>query len=130
MIRMAQPMVAKRTLAIAVFVVVAALAPGMARPADTTPPARLVAVVRTYDGEARTIDVFTGVGYSVRVTRLQLADDCKIVVPWAAAHLSSFVPGTFARIDYVPATAGARTSVQGTVVAIEAIDVERTDGAP
>jgi hypothetical protein len=89
----------------------------------------MVATVRTVETKTRMLEVITGVGLAIRIVRLQVAEDCEITVPWAAKHLSSFIPGTHARIEYVPAPAGAGASVQGIVVALEAIDVERPGGA-
>jgi hypothetical protein len=53
--------------------------------------------------------------------RLEIAEDCTLVVPRAAAHLTSFVPGTVVRVEY-SAPPSART--RGVAVAIEALDVE------
>jgi len=125
--RLAQPLVARRTLAVVLFFVLAGLAPaGHPSTADQgVETMRIVATVRAVDTRTGVIEVLTGVGHAVRVLRLQVADDVKMTVPWAAVHLSSFIPGTHARIEYI---AAPTTTTRGTVVSIEAMDVERTRG--
>jgi hypothetical protein len=97
--------------------------------APSAAPIRMVATVRAVETKTRMLEVITGVGLAMRIVRLQVAEDCEITVPWAAKHLSSFIPGTHARIEYVLPPAGTDASVQGIVVALEAIDVERLEGA-
>ena len=89
----------------------------------------MVGTVRAVDHETRVLDLITAVGHATRVVRLQVASDCKITVPGAAAHLTSLVPGTVARVEYVPARPLAPTTVYGVIVAIEAIDVDAETGA-
>jgi len=94
----------------------------------------VIGTVRAVETKTRMIEVITGVGYAVRILRLQVAEDCRIMVPGGSAQLSSFTPGTHARVEYVaaPAAAGAgiHGGIHGIVVAITAFDVERSDGAP
>jgi len=121
----------RRTLALALLAALASLAP-VAHSQTTTEPAtpmHMIGTVRAVDTKTRMIELITGVGHAVRIMRLQVAEDCEITVPWAAKHLSSFIPGTHARIEYIAAPAEAGASVHGVVVAIEALEVDRPDGA-
>jgi hypothetical protein len=121
----------KRTLALALLSAFASLAPSVQAQTTTPPttPMHMIGTVRAVDTKTRMIEVITGVGLAVRIMRFQAAEDCRITVPWAAEHLSSFISGTHARIEYVAAPAGAGASVQGIVVAIEALDVDRPEGS-
>ena len=120
----------RRILALALLTALTNLAPAAhsQTPAPSTAPMRMIATVRAVDTKTRTIEVVTGVGYAVRILRFQVAENSRITVPWAAEHLSSFIPGTCVRIEYVDAPAEARASVYGVVVAIEALDVDRPVG--
>ena len=122
--RAAQLLHAKRMLAssfLAVFF--ASLTPLHLSPAQDQPAAAnasVIGTVRAVDTKSRTIEIVTGVGYATRTLRLQIAEDGTIVVPGAAAaQLTSFVPGTVARIEY-RATPSAPT--HGVAVKIEALE--------
>ncbi len=130
MMRAAHFHATRRVLALTLLVSFASLTPAAHAQTTAPPPApmRMIATVRAVDTKTRMLEVMTGVGHAVRVLRLQVAEDCTITVPWAAKHLSSFIPGTHARIEYLAAPTEAGASLQGIVVAIEAIDVERLEG--
>ena len=129
--RVAQYLVARRVFVLGFLAALACIALATRSPtaAQTTSTASITGTIRAVDNEARVLELITAVGHATRVVRLQVADDCRITVPWAAAQLTSFVPGTVARIEYIPARAAAPPSFYGVVVAIQGIDVDAPAGA-
>jgi len=125
--RAAQLLLAKRVFASTLLAVFASLPPvhSPAEVQSTAATMSMIGTVRTVDTQSRAIEIVTGVGYATRVMRLEIAEDCTIVVPRAAAHLTSFVPGTVVRVQYSPPPA---TRTRGVAVAIEALDVEGPKG--
>jgi hypothetical protein len=130
MSRAAQFLPRRRTLAAALLAAFASLVPAV-HSQTTTPsaaPMSMIGTIRAVDTKTRVIEVMAGVGHAVRILRMQAAEDCRITVPWAAEHLSSFIPGTYARIEYTAAPAEG-AGLYGVVVSIEALDIDRPDGA-
>ena len=126
----AQCLVARRGLVLGLLAAFASVALATRSPtfAQSTSTASLVGTIRAVDHETRVLELITAVGHATRVVRLKVAADCRITIPQGAAHLTNIVPGTVARIDYVPAPAAAPPTVYGVVVKIEGIDVDAPVG--
>ena len=75
---------------------------------STTPPnttatresRELSGTIRAVDARARTIDVITGVGHSLRIYRMQLAPATDVRARQATLPLERLKPGTIVRVKY------------------------------
>ena len=60
----------------------------------------LVATVRSYDPDARTIDLLTGCGHALRVVKISLGSDAKLSQKGSAVLFSELKPGTIVRVRF------------------------------
>src|SRR5262245_12363829 len=102
-----------------VFVAVLILGPPVARPtvadnAASAPPAyaeHVSGLVKAVDAHARTFDLLTGVGYALRMRRVQWSPQTRISTRGTALDFSHLTPGCVVRTTchHVNATALADT---------------------
>ena len=60
----------------------------------------LVATVRSYDPDARTIDLLTGCGHALRVVKISLGSDAKLAQKGRTVQLYELKPGTIVRVQF------------------------------
>lgn len=92
-----------------------------AAPTAGAEPAYLNCTVRAVDLKARTLEVITGVGYALRLYRMNVAPACEITVGGLAAELNGIKPGTIVRVRYQPEPAGPKAPARLMATAIETV---------
>ena len=92
-------------------------------------PAYLNCTVRAVDPKAKTVEVITGVGYALRLYRMNVAPDCEINVGGSEADLSKLKPGTIVRVRYQPVPAAPKAPARLMATAIETVPFPEGGGA-
>jgi hypothetical protein len=77
-----------------------------ATPAATVPSATLTATVQSVDGQARTLQVVTGVGHALRVVKISWKEAPTVKAAAAGAGMSQLKPGDLVRVEYAKALEG------------------------
>ena len=73
--------------------------PGPARPASSTSDV-LTATCRSMSYDGSTMDVITGLSFSLRVVTFQVDEDTEVVIRGARGELADLAPGKVVRIHY------------------------------
>jgi hypothetical protein len=73
--------------------------PGPARPVNSTTEV-LTATCRSMSYDGSTMDVITGLSFSLRVVTFQVDDDTEVVIEGERAELVDLAPGKVVRIHY------------------------------
>jgi hypothetical protein len=99
-----------------------------APPAVSSEPAYLNCTVRAVDPKARTLEVITGVGYALRLYRMNVAPGSEITVSGSAAQLQNLKPGTIVRVRYQPLPAEGKTPAQLMATGVETLRIPESGG--
>jgi hypothetical protein len=90
-------------------------------PTASVSPATLTATVQSVDAQTRTLEVMTGVGYSLRVVKLSWKEPPTVKAAATAAGMAQVKPGDLVRVEHAK-------SAEGDVV--KTIEVLPRPGAP
>ena len=94
-----------RSLSLVVLIAAAAATPNLGAQQTPLPHDTVRGAVRTVDTRTRTLEVVTGVGYALRVVRLDVPTD----VPITAAGVATLTLGDLKPGDVVAVSFGSRT---------------------
>lgn len=95
-----------RSLSLVVLVAAAAASPNLRAQQPTVPHDSIRGAVQAVDTRTRTLDVVTGLGYALRVVRLDVPAD----VPITAAGVATLTLGDLKPGDVVAVSFGSRTA--------------------
>lgn len=88
----------------------------------------LSCTVRALDAKTRTLEVITGVGYSLRLYRMKVAPDCETRIGGEGAAIGELKPGMIVRVRYQVAPSRLNAPAEAIAVAIEDLRIREGGG--